>query len=47
MGLMGAGVDCGGFSNNSYAGGLVVAFITGEWAARSAVKLVAASASKL
>jgi predicted oxidoreductase len=31
-----AGVDAGGFSNGHYAGGLSVAFITGQWAGKNA-----------
>jgi hypothetical protein len=37
-GLLVAGVDAGGFSNLSYAGGLALAFLTGFWAAQEAAK---------
>ncbi|KAM0746065.1 FAD/NAD(P)-binding domain-containing protein [Meredithblackwellia eburnea MCA 4105] len=46
-GLYVAGVDAGGFSNNSYAGGLVIAYCTGKWSGKSAAAMASSLSSKL
>lgn len=37
-GLLVAGADAGGFSHLGYAGGLALAFVTGYWAGREAIR---------
>ncbi|CAH0019993.1 unnamed protein product [Clonostachys rhizophaga] len=46
-GLLVAGVDAGGFSNVTYAGGLALAFVTGFWAARTATRALNLQEPKL